>query len=312
MPGMPFKLFALSGSQELANEVAGRLGISLGSLFTTRFSDGEVYARFDETIRGETVVLLAQINLPYHNLFELLVAADAARRSSAREVVAVLPYLPHSRQERRDGERTAVTSRLMAETIELAGVDRVLTLDLHSMSIEGFFKIPIDHLQMSAEFVKDIREQYGDEPLMVCSPDFGGIKRIRAYKQALNCDMAVIHKERLRPNEVDSMEIIGDPKGKHVVLIDDMTDTGGTLVAAARLLLDQGALSVRAYCSHGVLSGEAAERIQASDLQELVFTNSLPNRPQGPKFRVLSCAPLLARALENLSRNQSIKTLNNI
>ena len=167
MPGMPFKLFALSGSQELANEVAGRLGISLGSLFTTRFSDGEVYARFDETIRGETVVLLAQINLPYHNLFELLVAADAARRSSAREVVAVLPYLPHSRQERRDGERTAVTSRLMAETIELAGVDRVLTLDLHSMSIEGFFKIPIDHLQMSAEFVKDIREQYGDEPVSI-------------------------------------------------------------------------------------------------------------------------------------------------
>ena len=312
MSAMSFKLFALSGSQELGNEVADRMGISLGALFTARFSDGEVYARFDETVRGETVVLLAQINLPYHNLFELLVAADAARRSSAREVVAVLPYLPHSRQERRDGERTAVTSRLMAETIELSGVNRVLTLDLHSMSIEGFFKIPIDHLQMSAEFVKDIREQYGDKPLMVCSPDFGGIKRIRAYKQALNCDMAVIHKERLRPNEVDRMEIIGDPSGKHVVLIDDMTDTGGTLVAAARLLLKQGALSVRAYCSHGVLSGEAVERIQASDLQELVFTNSLPNRPQGPKFRVLSCAPLLARALENLSRNQSIKTLNNI
>jgi ribose-phosphate pyrophosphokinase len=308
----PFKLFALSGSQDLAQEVAGSLGLSLGALFTTRFSDGEVYARFDETIRGETVVLIAQINLPYHHLFELLVVADAARRSSAKEVVAVLPYLPHSRQERRDGERTAVTSRLMAETIERAGVNRVLTLDLHSMSIEGFFKIPIDHLQMSGEFVKDIRERYAGKPLMVCSPDFGGIKRIRAYKQALDCDMAVIHKERLKPNVVERMEIIGDPAGKHVVLIDDMTDTGGTLVAAAHLLLQQGALTVRAYCTHGVLSGDAVEKINTSDLEELVFTNSISHRPEGPKFRVLSCAPLMAKALDNLSRNQSIKTLNSI
>jgi len=309
----PFKLFSVSEhSAKLTKDIASTLQVAPGALYNTRFSDGEVYARFDETIRGETVVLIAQVDLPYHHLFELFVAADAARRSSAKEIVAVIPYLPHSRQERRDGERTAVTSRLIADFIEHAGATRVLTVDMHTLSIEGFFKLPIDHLQMSSVFLDDLRRRYAKDDLLLCSPDFGGLKRIRAYKQALDCDMAVIHKERLRPNQVDNMEIIGTVKDRDVVLIDDLIDTGGTLVKAAELLLRQGARSVSAYCTHAVLSGDAPKRLLASPLKEIVWTNTIPNRPTGGKFRTINCAPLLARALKQLLSNQSIKAINQL
>lgn len=307
-----FKLFATSNSVALGNAIAKELGTELGKLHCTTFSDGEVFTRFDETIRGETVILVAQINLPYQHLFEFFTAADAARRSSAAEIMAVIPYLPHSRQERRDGLRTAVTSRLLADFIEHSGINRMITMDMHSTAIEGFFKIPIDHLQMSPAFLNDIRERFDMNSLLVCSPDFGGLKRIRAYKQALDCEMAVIHKERLKPNQVDNMEIIGTPEDKDVVLVDDMIDTGGTLCKAAELLMEKGARSVTAYCTHGVLSGNAREQIQHSALKELVITNSIPGNLSNGKIRVLPCESVLAKALDTLLHNRSIAQLNKI
>lgn len=307
-----FKIFATSNATALGEAIAQALGTQLGRLHCATFSDGEVFTRFDETIRGETVILVSQVNLPYQHLFEFFTAADAARRSSASEIMAVLPYLPHSRQERRDGLRTAVTSRLMADFIEHSGVNRVITVDMHSTAIEGFFTIPIDHIQMSTAFLADIRARFSPEHLLVCSPDFGGLKRIRAYKQALDCDMAVIHKERLKPNQVANMEIIGSPEGKDVVLIDDMIDTGGTLCKAAELLMEKGARSVTAYCTHGVLSGDAPSRIENSALKELVITNTIPGLHASPKIRILPCEGLLAKALNTLLHNQSLEHLNRI
>jgi len=307
-----YKIFAAASARSLGDELARLLGQPLGRLYSTRFSDGEVFSRFDETIRGETVVLVGQVNMPYNNLFEFFTAADAARRASASEILAVLPYLPHSRQERRDGMRTGVISRMVADFIQLSGVDRLITIDLHSPAIEGFYKIPIDHISMSSVFLGDIRQRFDMENTLLCSPDFGGLKRIRAYKQALNCEMAVIHKERLKHNQVSSMEVIGTPTDKDVILIDDLIDTGGTLCKAAEILLEQGARSVTAYCTHGVLSGEASATIEQSLLKELVIANTIPGNTYGAKVRVISCAPILAKALEALLHHQSLEGLNKL
>jgi ribose-phosphate pyrophosphokinase len=307
-----YKIFAVSSAQVLGEEISCNLNKPLGSLYCTRFSDGEVFSRFDETIRGETVVLVGQVNMPYNHLFEFFTAADAARRASAGEVLAVLPYLPHSRQERRDGIRTGVISRMVADFIQLSGVDRLITIDLHSPAIEGFYKIPIDHISMSSVFLNDIRDRFDMSHTLLCSPDFGGLKRIRAYKQVLDCEMAVIHKERLKHNQVSSMEIIGSPVDKDVIIVDDLIDTGGTLCKAAEILMDQGARSVTAYCTHGVLSGGARETIEQSPLKELVITNTLPGRESGGKLRVVSCAPILTKALQALLHYQSLEGVNKI
>lgn len=305
-----FKLFATQNSLELADKLASELNMQLGKLYSTRFSDGEVYTRFDESIRGEIVVLLAQANLPYENLFELFITIDAARRASAREIIIVIPYLAHSRQERKDNARSSVSSRLLADFLEHSGADRMVTLDMHSTSIEGFYKIPIDHLQMASLFLQDIRSRFASEQLALCSPDFGGLKRIKAYKQILDCDLVVINKERLRPNQVNAMEILGHPEGKDIVIVDDMIDTGGTLIKGADALMEMGARSVTAYCTHGVLSGDAIEKVAASQLKELVISDSIPHTNLPEKIRVVSCAGQLARAIEKLLRNESIKEMN--
>lgn len=312
MPAQKFKLFAISNSAQLGQEVARGLDVAPGQLYSTRFSDGEVYSRFEESIRGETVVLIAQVNLPYTNLFELFVTVDAARRASAREIICVLPYLPHSRQERKDDTRASVSARLIADFIEHSGADRIITIDMHSTSIEGFYKIPIDHLSMNPVFVQHIREKYDLGKLVICSPDFGGLKRIKAYKNALQCEMAVIHKERLSPNQVSNMEIIGDVHGKDVVIVDDMIDTGGTLCKAAELLRSKGALSVTAYCTHGVLSGGALERIQASEISSLVITDTIPVEFVPSKVEVLSCSKVLITAIRQLLQNKSLKEINKL
>ncbi len=304
----PFKFFISSGGETVGQEIAQLLHKTPGKLYTTTFSDGEVYTRFDESIRGEVVVLFAPIHLPYTNLFELFVTIDAARRASAQEIICVLPYLPHSRQERKDNARASVSARLIADFIEHSGADRIVTVDMHSTSIEGFYKIPIDHISMNSVFIEYIRDHFNTEQLCVCSPDFGGLKRIKAYKNALNCEMAVIHKERLQPNQVNSMEIIGDVQGKDVVIIDDMVDTGGTLCLAAQSLKDAGANSVHALCTHGVLSGSAYDKINNSVLESLIVSNTIPLKQESSKIKTVSAAGILSSAISKILLKKSLRS----
>jgi len=305
-----YKIFATSNAQELGTDIASKLGVSLGQLHSQSFSDGEVFVRFDESIRGRTVFIISQVNMPYKNLFELFMTVDAARRASAKEIICVAPYLPHSRQERKDAERTSISSRVVAEFLQLSGADRLMTIDLHTSSIEGFFNIPVDHLDTSRLFSKHIKELELDN-LCLCSPDFGGLKRIKKYKKLLDCEMAVIHKERLIPNQVASMEIIGDVENKDVVIIDDMIDTAGTLCKAAELIMEKGAKSVRAYCTHGLLSGPAVERIENSALTCVYIADTINgDATESPKIKSIACSKIIARAIDNLLHNKSIKDLN--
>lgn len=307
---MKYKLFALSNSEAYAKGIASALNVTLGNLLTRTYSDGEINVEFEESIRGETIVIAAQIQLPYHNLFELFVAIDAARRASAKEIICVIPYLTHSRQERKDDTRSAISSRLIADFIEHAGASRVITFDMHSTAIMGFYKIPIDHLSMNRIYTEHIKYNFKSESLCLCSPDFGGLKRIKAYKSLLNCDMAVIHKERLSPNQINSMEIIGDVKNKDVVIVDDMIDTGGTLTKACELLKSNGAKSVTAYCTHGVLSGNAINNISASAIDKLYISDTIPQSKLSKNIEVISSIKLTAKAIEFIIAGKSLMELN--
>lgn len=305
-----YKIFSLSSSIALTERICHQLGKTPGKIYSTKFSDGEVYTRFEESVRGETIILIAQVHLPYENLFELFISIDAARRASAKEIICVIPYLPHSRQERKDDARSSVSARLIADFLEHSGADRIITVDMHTTSIEGFYKIPIDHIYMSNEFIRHIRSNFYVNDICLCSPDFGGLKRIKHYKNILDCEMAVIHKERLKPNQVSSMEVIGEVAGKHVIIVDDMIDTGGTLTKAAEILVDQGALSVSAYCTHGILSGNAIQRIAESKINKLVISDTIPHKQLPSNIEVLSCADLLVSAIDHLLRNKSVKEIN--
>ncbi len=306
---MKFKLFSLSGSLPYSTEVASKCKTPLGKMKTHVFSDGELNVVFDESIRGDIVVLVGQVQLPYHHLFEMFVAIDAARRASAKEIICVLPYLPHSRQERKDDTRSAISSRLIADFIEHAGADRVITLDMHSTAIMGFYKIPIDHLSMHNNYIEHIKKHFDLKNLCLCSPDFGGLKRIKAYKSALNCDMAVIHKERLSPNQINSMEIIGDVKGKDVVIVDDMIDTGGTICKASELLKQQGAKTVNAYCTHGVLSGDALKNISTSAIDLLYISDTISHQNLPDKIKVVSSVELISKAIQLIIEGKSLQEL---
>lgn len=302
------KLYATSTGFTLGKKIAHILGIHLHQIQTEKFSDGELFVRFNESVRGQIIFLIAKVNMPYEHFFEMLMTVDAARRSSAKEVVLIIPYLPHSRQERRDGQRTSISSRMVADIIQLMGADRIITLDLHTNAIEGFYKIPLDPLSSLGLFVDHINNS-GLNNLCLCSPDFGGIKRIRQYKKHVDAEMAVIHKERLKPNQVTHMEIIGDVKNKNIIIIDDLVDTAGTLCAAANLLLDHGATSVRAYCTHGVLSGSAQDTIQLSALDKLYISDTVIEELDHPKIEIVSCADLVARAMEHLINNKSLSEI---
>jgi ribose-phosphate pyrophosphokinase len=302
------KLFCTSTAPAIAERVASNLGLKLCRTVVEKFSDGELFVKFDESVRGQVIFLVCKIHMPYENFFELLMTIDAARRSSAKEVILVIPYLPHSRQERRDGQRTAISSRMVADMIQLMGADRLITLDLHTNAIEGFYKIPLDPLSSLRLFLDHIRKQQLPD-LCLCSPDFGGIKRIKQYKKNLNAEMVVINKERLKANQVNSMEIIGDVHGKNVIIIDDLVDTAGTLCAAADLLINSGAKSVRAYCTHGVLSGPAIKNLEGSKIEKLFISDTVIESISHPKIEIVSCAPILATAIENVMQNKSLSQL---
>lgn len=302
------KLFATSAAHAVGEKIAGHLGVKLCRTVVEKFSDGELFVKFDESVRGNVIFLVTKIHMPYENFFELLMTIDAARRSSAKEVIVVIPYLPHSRQERREGVRTAISARMVADMIQLMGADRLITLDLHTNAIEGFYKIPLDPLSSQKLFLEHIRKQNLAD-LCLCSPDFGGIKRIKTYRKNLKTEMVVINKERLKANQVESMEIIGDVKGKNVIIIDDLVDTAGTLCAAADLLVARGAKSVRAYCTHGVLSGPATANLDKSKIEKLYISDTVIESIDNPKIEIVSCAPILASAIDNVMQNKSLSQL---
>jgi len=274
------------------------------------FSDGEFQPSIEETVRGRDVIIIQSTQPPSDNLFELLLLVDAARRASARRIIAMIPYFGFARQDRKDKPRVAIGAKLVANLLTAAGVDRVITMDLHADQIQGFFEVPVDHLFASTLFTPYI-ESLKLPNLVIATPDTGGSKRANAYAQTLGVDMAICYKQRKVANEVESMTVIGDVAGKDVVLIDDMVDTAGTLVKAAEMMIDNGATSVRAVCTHAVLSGPAYERIQKSRLAQLIVTDSLPLKADKPidKITVISVADLFAEVLRSLMGNESISSL---
>lgn len=303
----PMKLFACTSSKHLAQNIADKLGIELGKSSVTRFSDGEFQPCFDESVRGCMVFIVQSTNPPADNLFELLLMIDAAKRASAYKVIAVIPYYGFARQDRKDRPRVSIGSKLSADLLSTAGVDRVITMDLHADQIQGFFNVPVDHLFGSAIFAPYI-ENLNLENLTVSAPDMGGSKRANAYSRHLQSEMVLCYKLRKKPNVVEEMSIIGEVEGRNVVIIDDMVDTAGTLVLASEMMKERGATSIRAFATHPILSGNAVDRINNSPLVELVVSDSVPLSINSSKIKVLSIADIFAKTIEAVTTNQSIST----
>ncbi len=303
----PMKLFSCRASRELAQKIADELGIGLGQSSVTEFADGEFQPCYDESVRGEMVFIVQSTNPPADNLFELLLMIDAAKRASAYKVIAVVPYYGFARQDRKDRPRVSIGSKLSADLLSTAGVDRVITMDLHADQIQGFFNVPVDHLFGSAIFAPYIQNLHLDN-LAVSAPDMGGSKRANAYSRHLQCEMVLCYKLRKKPNVVEEMSIIGDVEGRNIVIIDDMIDTGGTLVLAAEKMKEKGAKSVRAFATHPILSGNAVERINNSPIEELVITDSVPFTKNSEKIKVLSIADIFATTIQAVNENRSIST----
>ncbi|MGB1032789.1 MAG: ribose-phosphate pyrophosphokinase [Flavobacteriales bacterium] len=303
------KIFAGSASRDLAQKIANAYGVELGDVNLQRFSDGEIQTSIEETVRGKDVIIVQSTFPPSDNLFELLLMVDAAKRASASRIVAVLPYFGFARQDRKDKPRVAIGAKLVANLLTAAGVDRVITMDLHADQIQGFFEVPVDHLFASTIFLPHLKNLELPE-MIIATPDTGGTKRANAYAKFLGCDLAICYKQRKVANEVAGMTVIGDVKGKNVVLIDDMCDTAGTLTKAAQMMIDHGAVSVRACCTHAVLSGPAYERINDSVLTELIVSDSIPLNPNKPtdKIHVVGVADMFARVLTCLTNNESISS----
>jgi len=303
------KIFAGSASKDLAQRIASSYGVELGDVNLQRFSDGEIQTSIEETVRGKDVIIVQSTFPPSDNLFELLLMVDAAKRASAKRIVAVLPYFGFARQDRKDKPRVAIGAKLVANLLTAAGVNRVITMDLHADQIQGFFEVPVDHLFASTIFLPHLRDLELPD-MIVATPDTGGTKRANAYAKFLGCDLAICYKQRKVANKVASMTVIGDVKGKNVVLIDDMCDTAGTLTKAAQMMMDHGAVSVRACCTHAVLSGPAYERIHDSVLTELIVSDSIPLNPNKPteKIKVVGVADMFSRVLTCLTNNESISS----
>ena len=302
------KIFSGSGSIVLAKQIAEKFGIPLGNSITQKFSDGEIQPVLNESVRGDYVFLIQSTFAPSDNLMELLLMIDAAKRASAYKVIAVMPYYGYARQDRKDKPRVSIGSKLVANMLTAAGADRVVTMDLHAPQIQGYFDIPVDHLDSSAIFIPYI-QQLGLGELLFAAPDIGSANRIREIASYFNSEMVICDKHRKRANEIASMVVIGDVADKDVVLIDDICDTGGTLAKSAGLLKEKGARSVRALCTHPVLSGKAKENIENSVLSELVVCDTIPMHFTSPKIKVISTADLFATALRHAFENKSIHSL---
>lgn len=299
------KIFSGRVTKVLAVKIAEHFGVALGNVIVTEFSDGEFQPSFEETVRGQDVFLIQSTMPPTENLFELMLMIDAAKRASARSIVAVIPYFGFARQDRKDKPRVAIGSKMVALMLETAGVDRIMTMDLHADQIQGFFEKPVDHLYASTIFLPYI-ESINTGNLIIAAPDAGGAKRANSYSKKLDLGLALCHKQRKVANEVAEMTVIGDVRGKDVILVDDMVDTAGTLTKAADLFLANGATSVRALCTHAVLSGPAYDRIENSGLTELVVTDSIPLKKTSSKIKVLTVAKLYADVMTSLIHQESI------
>ncbi len=302
------KIFSGTGSEYLAKRIAEKFGEPLGKVNIQRFSDGEIGVEFQESIRGRSVFLIQSTYAPSDNLMELLLMIDAAKRASAYKVIAVMPYYGFARQDRKDRPRVAIGSKLVANMLTAAGADRVVTMDLHAPQIQGYFDIPVDHLDSSAIFIPYI-ESLQLENLTFAAPDVGSANRIREIATYFECEMVICDKHRKRANEIASMVVIGDVTDRDIVLIDDICDTGGTLAKSAGLMKEKGARSVRALCTHPVLSGKAYENIKNSVLEELVVCDTIPVKEHIDKIKILSVDELFAVALRNAYENKSINSL---
>ncbi len=302
------KLFSGTNSQYLAKKIALEYGRPLGELEVQKFSDGEISPFFKESVRGCDVFLISSTFAPSDNLLELLLMIDAAKRASAKYVTVVIPYFGYARQDRKDRPRVAIGAKLVANLISAAGADRIMTCDLHAGQIQGFFDIPLDHLDSSFIFVPYVTS-LKLENLLVASPDVGGTKRARSFAKHFEVDMVVIDKYRKRANEVASMQVIGNVEDKDIILVDDLIDTGGTLAKASIVLKEEGARSVRAIATHPILSGNAYENIENSSLEELVVTDTIPLYRESSKIKVLSVANLFAKGIRKVHNNESISSL---
>jgi ribose-phosphate pyrophosphokinase len=302
------KIFSCRSTYELTQKICDSLDVDLGHSSCPSFADGEYEPCYEETIRGSHVFIVQSTPPPADNLLELLLMIDAAKRASAYKIIAVIPYFGYARQDRKDKPRVSIGAKLIADLLSVAGVDRIMTMDLHADQIQGFFNVPVDHLFASALFVPFI-ERMGLENLIIASPDVGGTKRANTYAKMLEVDMVICHKTRSKANEVGSMTVIGDVVGKDVIIVDDLIDTAGTITKAANLMKKAGARSVRAFAAHGVLSGPAIERIEKSELQEVYFTDSIQFKAQSPKIKYISVADAFAEAIKRVFKNQSISSL---
>ncbi len=299
-------IFAGRATRYLAEKIVKCYGQDLGKVIINTFSDGEFQASFEQTVRGNDIFLVQSTFAPVDNLFELLMMIDAAKRASAKRIVAIIPYYGYARQDRKDKPRVAIGAKLVADLLSAAGVGRIITMDLHSDQIQGFFNVPVDHLYASSIFVPHLLGMQLPQ-LTVASPDTGGAKRAAAYAKFLNCELVICFKQRTKANQVEKMTIIGDVEGKDIILVDDIIDTAGTICKAADLMLEKGANSVRALATHPVFSGNAIERIHKSNLLEVFVTDSLPVQETG-KIKILSSAPLFADVIDRVHRYKSISS----
>jgi len=299
------KIFSGQATEYLTQKIAASYGTKLGKSTVSKFSDGEFQPGYDETVRGNFVFIVQSTFQPTENLFELLLMIDAARRASAYKVVAVIPYFGFARQDRKDRPRVAIGAKLVADILTAAGADRIITMDLHADQIQGFFNVPVDHLYASAVFIPYIKS-LGLNNMAIASPDTGGTKRANAYAKFLKTEMVIGYKLREKANEVSEMKIIGNVKGKHVIIVDDIIDTAGTIVKAAEVLMEKGARSVRAIITHPVLSGPAYDRIENSQLTELIVSDTIPLKKKSEKIRVLSVSDIFADVIKKVYNYQSI------
>ena len=308
MSNQRFKIFSGTKSKYMALEIAKNLGVELGQMNIQRFADGEFQVSYEESVRGDEVYLVQSTFPNSDNLMELLLMVDAAKRASAKSVTAVIPYFGWARQDRKDKPRVSIAAKLVASMLTAAGVDSIITMDLHADQIQGFFDLPLNHLLASSVFIPYIKKLKLKD-MVIASPDVGGVKRVNSYAKYFNVPLVMCHKQRARANVVEKMTIIGDVQDKNVILIDDMIDTAGTICTAAQVMMDNGAKSVRAIASHAIMSDPATERINKSALEEVVFTNSIPyDTSRSDKVKIISVAGLIADTIERIHQHESISS----